>query len=329
MSFVGALFLSFLLTLPLALYAWKRREVPAAKAVAITMAGVSWWTLCYALELLNYFEPDLVPEPGGLRLFWFRVMFIGVGAVPAAFLVFVLQYTGVRERISARLVCWLAVEPVIVVLVALTDGTFHDWFMAGFVGLRGEQFVGGPMFEFHVLYSYVLGLVTYGLLIRFIIHSRAYRKQAVLLLFGGLTATLANLISILALAPGELRGLDLTPFGFVVTAVMMLLSIRSQGFLDLMPIARSLIFEHMADGVLVTDGRGLLVDSNPRAREFFVRPEQELVPGEPLQSLVPYLFGNGRMAEEVEVNGRYLSVQKNAFYGRAGKIRGGCMASGM
>lgn len=112
-------------------------------------------------------------------------MFIGVVLLPASFLVFVLLYTGVKERISASLITLLAVEPVLVVLVALTDGTFHDWFLAGFTSDSGQPFRGGPAFWLHALYSYVVTLAAYVLLIRFIIQSRSYRKQAALLLFGG------------------------------------------------------------------------------------------------------------------------------------------------
>ncbi|GGY58997.1 diguanylate cyclase [Marinobacter zhanjiangensis] len=322
MLFVSALFFLFLVTLLLARYAWVRREVPAARAVAAMMAGISWWTLCYALELLHAFEPGLVPEPEAMPLFWFKLMFVGVCVLPAAFLIFVLQYTGVRERISPRLVFWLAVEPVLVVTIALTDGLFHDWFLAGFTSSETQQFKGGPAFWLHTLYSYLLTLVAYALLIRFIVQTRVYRKQAVMLLFGGMASSIANILTILQALPESLQGLDISPFGFMVTAVLMLLNIRKQGFLDVMPIARSLVFEHMADGVLVTDAYGRLVDRNPAARYFFEYGDRNLERGLPITELVPGLVDGGQVAPEIEANGRILSVQRNLFHTATGKLRG-------
>lgn len=70
----------------------------------------------------------------------------------------------------------------------------------------------------------------------------------------------------------------------------MLLNIRKQGFLDVMPIARSLVFEHMADGVLVADARGRLVDRNPAARQFFESDGRRLLRGEMVGELVPGLL---------------------------------------
>ncbi|UZD66104.1 diguanylate cyclase [Marinobacter sp. AN1] len=322
MLFIAALFVSCLVTLLLARYAWVRRDAPTARAVAVMMAGVSWWTLCYALELLHSSAPGLAPEPGALPLFWFRLMFIGVVLLPASFLVFVLLYTGVKERISASLITLLAVEPVLVVLVALTDGTFHDWFLAGFTSDSGQPFRGGPAFWLHALYSYVVTLAAYVLLIRFIIQSRSYRKQAALLLFGGMVSSLANILTILRALPEPLQGLDISPFGFLVTAVLMLLNIRKQGFLDVMPIARSLVFEHMADGVLVADARGRLVDRNPAARQFFESDGRRLLRGEMVGELVPGLLQGHQFTPELEANGRILSVQRNLFRTGTGKLRG-------
>ncbi len=322
MLFVAALFVSCLVTLMLARYAWARRDVPTAKAVTAMMLGISWWTFFYALELLHHAVPEVVPAPDSTPLFWFRLMFIGAGTLPAAFLLFVIQYTGTKEHIRPRTVLLLSIVPTSIVLIALTDGIFHSWFLAGFSPGTSEQFTGGPAFWFHVLYSYLLAFVAYGLLVRFMIQNPAYRLQALLLLVGGLASSLANIMTILKLLPEALEGLDLSPFGFLFTTLVMFVNIRKVGFLDVMPIARSLVFEHMADGVLVTDASGRLVDRNPAARYLFETPEHQITRGQNIQGFLPDLMTNGELAREIEINGKILSVQHNKFYNDGGSLRG-------
>lgn len=323
MLFIPALFLSCLVTLLLARYAWVRRDVPTAKAILVVMLGLSWWTFCYALALLHGQAPGLIPQPPGMPLFWFRLMFVGVVVIPAAFLIFVLQYTGTRERIRPRLVVTLSIIPALTVLLILTDGSLHQWFLGGFrEGDDRASFAGGPGFLLHLAYSYLLSLAAYVLLIRFIIQTPAYRKQAVLLLVGTVMSTLANLATILQMVPDSLKGLDISPFGFFITGLFMFVNIRKAGFLDVMPIARSVVFEHMADGIMVTDAAGRLVDRNPAALRLFATDDSSLDRGSDIADLLPELFRGGELVDEVETGGRVLSVQHDRFYGASGSLRG-------
>ncbi|MFW5825590.1 MAG: diguanylate cyclase, partial [Marinobacter sp.] len=323
MLFIAALFLSCLVTLFLARYAWARSDVPTARAVTVLMLGISWWTLCYALALLNGVVPELIPEPPGMPVFWFRMMFVGVVLIPASFLIFMLQYTGTRERIRPRLVVVLSIMPVLTVFFALTDGTFHKLFLGDFAADDGPgDFRGGPVFLLHIVYSYLLSLVAYVLLIRFIIQTPAYRTQAILLLIGTGASTAANVMTILQAVPDALKGLDISPFGFFITAVVMFINIRKEGFLDVMPIARSVVFENMADGILVTDAAGRLVDRNPAALKLFESGNRSLGRGHHITDLVPELFEDGKQLSEVETGGRVLSVQHDRFFGASGAVRG-------
>lgn len=333
--FVFALLISCLFTSAMAVYAWRRRRISTARTVMWMMIGLSWWTLTYGLLIAHVRHPDLVPTVGGDPLFWFRVMFMGAVLIPASFLVFILQYTGYRQSIGPRLILLLAVMPLITVMAALTDGRGHDLFMAGFVPGQGK-FLGGPAFWLHTLYSYLLILVSYSLLIWFIIQNRRYRKQALLFLAGSSTALVANVITVLRLGPESVQSLDLSPFGFAIAALFMTLNIRREGFLDVMPIAHSVVFEHLADALLVTDSSGRLLDRNPAARRMFGEGPGGRFRGLPVTSLVPGLITDGKTVTELElllpegpdtgVTGearrRVLSVRQAAFHNRKGSVRG-------
>jgi diguanylate cyclase (GGDEF)-like protein len=330
MLFVTALFVSCLITLVMAVFAWRRREVRTAPAIAVLMGALSWWTLFYALLILHVRYPDVVPTLFGDPLYWFRMEFVGVVVLPAALLVFVLQYTGYRQRIGPRFIGLLAAIPVLSLVANFSEGLGHQWFMGGFDPRTGESFRGGPVFWLHVVYSYAVMLVAYVLLIRFAIQNRQYRWQAILFLSGNTIIWVLNIVTVMGWLPESLGKLDPSPFGFVVAVMIMALNIRREGFLDLMPVARSLVFEKMADAVLVTDRWGRLLDSNPAAQALFSEATVDISRGVVIGDALPGLFRNGMPEEEFELTSAdgdsprawQLNVRRADLMGRQGRVRG-------
>ncbi|WP_404366703.1 histidine kinase N-terminal 7TM domain-containing protein [Marinobacter sp.] len=274
--FVFAFLLSCLATLLMATYAFSRRDVAGAKAIGVLMLGLSWWTLAYALQLVSVRLPQLALVQVSDPLFWLKVMFVGVIVIPPAFLVFVLQYTGYRQRIGPGIIAALAAPPVIILATIATDHQ-HGLFMGGFSPGTSERFEGGPVFWVHTAYSYLLVLSSEVLLLIFAFAaSPLYRRQAILLFIGALMPAVANLLTVTGALPEPYEFLDLSPFGFLVLALMMLYTIRREGFLNLMPVARSQVVELMKDAVMVTDNHQRLIDFNPAARRLFTDASQQL-----------------------------------------------------
>lgn len=330
MLFVTALFVSCLVTLGMTIFAWRRRDVRTAPAIAVLMGGLSWWTFFYALLIVHVRNPEVVPTLFHDPLFWFRLMFVGIVFLPAALLVFVLQYTGYRQRIGPRFITLLSVVPVLCMVANFTEALGHQWFMGGFEVGGDETFKGGPAFWLHSLYSYLLMFIAYVLLIRFAVQNPQYRRQALLFLAGNMVVLVLNAVTIMRWMPESWGKLDLSPFGFVVASMIMALNIRREGFLDLMPVARSLVFERMADGVLVTDIRGRLLDQNPAALQLFSRAGVDVSRGVVLQDALPGLFQEGEPTEEytlrpVGVDGSrqwQLNVRRTELRSRSGRVRG-------
>ena len=69
-----------------ALRAWRRRGTPGATALAVLMAAGAVWAVAYALSL-GTAEPSM-------RLLWGEIKYLAIVAVPLAWLIFALQYTG-------------------------------------------------------------------------------------------------------------------------------------------------------------------------------------------------------------------------------------------
>ncbi len=93
---------------------WRRRPGAGVIPFMVLMMAIIQWTLGNTLEFLM---TDL-----SAKFFFIRFNYIGITIVPAAWLVFVLEYTGRDKWITRRHLQWLAIEPVLVQLFIWTDG---------------------------------------------------------------------------------------------------------------------------------------------------------------------------------------------------------------
>jgi PAS domain S-box-containing protein len=114
----------------------------------------------------------------------------------------------------------------------------------------------------------VLVLAATLLLVRSALRSATvYRRQSVALLIGALMPWGGNAIYLAGLSPAP--GLDLTPFAFTLTGLVLVASIFKLRLFDIVPIARDALVESMGDGFIVLDEKDRVVDLNPAAADFF------------------------------------------------------------
>ena len=81
---------------------------------------------------------------------------------------------------------------------------------------------------------------------------------------------------------GPFSGIDLTPFCFLVSALVLARGIHRYQLGQILPIARELVMETLPDGVLVVDPFNRLVDANRAAGEMLKRDMDDLI-GHPLE----------------------------------------------
>ncbi len=98
------LLVAALFALVLSAYASRFRAVPGAWALIVLLAGIADWSLFYALEMA---APSLAD-----KLFWANLEYLGIATIPAAWLVFALQYTGHRKWVSPTFVLLLCIGVV-------------------------------------------------------------------------------------------------------------------------------------------------------------------------------------------------------------------------
>jgi PAS domain S-box-containing protein len=91
-----------------------------------------------------------------------------------------------------------------------------------------------------------------------------FRQQIVLMVAGALIPLLGHTVYLARVYP--VPGLDLTPFSFGLSAVLLATGLFRFGLLDLQPIATREVLNYLSDGVVVLDAAGRVMDLNPAAR---------------------------------------------------------------
>ena len=271
-----ALVLGALLYVGVAAYVWRHRRAVGGRALTVLLLSACVWTLCYAAEVRA--DTAVWTER------WADLKYVGIVLLPPSLLVFALQYSGGRRRISRRWVAALLVEPL-VVLAALAFPSTHD--LVRSIDEATGRVVAGPIFWAHLAYSYLVLVAGFGLLGAGLLRvSRRYLRQALTLGASALLPFVLNAGYNLGV-PG-LRSYDLTPIGFSITGFVLVWGFFRFRLLDLLPVGRRHVVDRLPDAVLVLDVHGRVVDANPAAAALVGEGVGALV-GQDLVEVLPEL----------------------------------------
>ncbi len=261
---------------------WRRRPGAGVIPFMVLMVAIIQWTLGNTLEFLM---TDL-----SAKFFFIKFNYIGITIVPAAWLVFVLEYTGRDKWITRRHLQWLAIEPVLVQLFIWTDSYHHLFWNSHALVKSGGYWITevtyGPAFWVHGLYSYILILLGAVFMIQaFVRAPELYRGQMGWLLAGTFAPWIGNMMYLSGLTP--LPNIDLTPLAFSFTGLAMGWSMYRYRLLDIAPIARNVVIEGMSDAIFVLDTHDRVVDTNPAAIQLLNLKSSALLIGKKLSEVVP------------------------------------------
>jgi len=264
--FVGLLLGSALVTLGLALHAWRFRDKAGARAFMGLALAMSIFSLTSGMSAFSSSPAEAD--------FWFsKLRFVGISYVPVFFLIFVLTYSAKPARHLQTVICGLLGFPLLTLVFAFTNhypGFFlHAVSYEQIDGLFFRSFWRpGPWFWVHTVFSYTAiasGLVLLGQMARY--RPQPYKTQARLMLYGTLLPLLANLYATARL--GNKPALDFTALGFTLSGLSIGFALFRHKMLDLVPIARDLVVECIDDAVIVLDRQLRVVDLNPAAITMF------------------------------------------------------------
>ncbi|MCM2257298.1 MAG: GAF domain-containing protein [Vicinamibacteria bacterium] len=317
-------------SLALCVHAWRRRTAaPGAGAFALLMAAASLWA---ATAFLQRFESE-APR----RLAWLFVGSPGVFAVPPAWLLFSLQFTGREARARAWRVA-LFVVPSLSVLAVLCDvlGVGPGLYLravsqpTGPDGVLDLRLYPGPWYWVNITYSYLcLAAGSLLLLPHAVGGGRPFRSQAAALLVGTALPWLLNVYYVTG--PRPLRG-DFTHVAIALSGIAFSWAIFRWRLLDLAPVAREALIEGWSDGMLALDLRLRIVDTNPAACAVLGLDAEQVLGADalPLLERWPALAaacrGGGEATESIELDTaagrRHYDVRFSPLRDARGRERG-------
>jgi diguanylate cyclase (GGDEF)-like protein len=257
-----------------------RRPGLAVTSFTWMMFSIAVWSLGYGLELLT-------PGLSG-KLFWARVETFGIASVAVFLFFFSAAYTGRNNLLTPRNRVLFWVIPSITIVAAWLppyDSLIWETTRIGSYGtltFLAADF--GTWFWLQTAYSYMLLLIASLFLVLEVIRSpRPYNVQAGIVLLGTLFPWLG---SFLYLSESVFPGIDLSPFSFAPTALLLAWGILRYRLLSILPLAPSMILQELQDGVVVIDARNRIVYLNKLAEKLLQTPAEAAI-GQPIGSVQP------------------------------------------
>jgi diguanylate cyclase (GGDEF)-like protein len=266
LSFAFISILSALVSLTASIATW-RRSAPGSSALSLLLLAMAIWAGGYGTRWM-----DISLEA---KLFWFKVMFIGVSGVPTLFLIFSLGLIRNETWLTPRRLTLLSIQPVTSLLLHWTNQYHHFVYLSiRLVQENGSvvmELTRGPWYFVNVLYSYTVIATGFFLMSQGAWRlGPLYRSQYRLILVASLLPWVASIISELNVI--TFYNVDLTPMTFGLSGIIYAFSILQTHFMDLIPVARSHLIENMSDGVMVLDAQNRVVDINPAMEALLEKP---------------------------------------------------------
>jgi signal transduction histidine kinase len=266
-------FFTVFLLLALAIYSWRRRSVPGALPFAIGCL----LTLPVASSIvMGYAAVD-----GAAKIFWFKSQagwqLPGITAITA----FILEYAWPGRWLTRRNVVLLAIVPLLLMGLALTND-LHHLIWSGFAVDESVIPQYGPLMWIFVLgYGTGLTLVNLTVFIWLLLRSTQHRWPVAIMLFTQMGSRVIFLLGS-AVPDSWLFYLPEFAFPFIAYAIALF------GFriFDPISLAHRMAIEQLHDGILVLDLLGQVVNLNPSAERMLGLSNRRAL-GCPVKELLP------------------------------------------
>jgi len=225
------------------------------------------------------------------KLIFANIQYFPITIIPVLYFYLALSFSRKEHYLKKKYLPYLLlIMPVVLNILIWTD-FYHNLLrkeiylcIEGIVPTIGKQF-GTLMLPFAV-YNFSLTVITLFILEKaWRDKNFPYREQAKYLFIGLLIPTCTNLLHFLEF---DFNNIDMTPFSFTITGILLTYGIFRHGLFNLVPIARSRIFNEMKPGLIVYDNSLRLIDINPSAIYILCAGGQRII-GQPVTSVFAHV----------------------------------------
>lgn len=288
----AVLFGSGLLALWVGVTAFERQSLPGRSWLGWLQMAIFFWCLTAGLNALL--------DSTAQRVVVSKFQYIGIMALPGCWFEFARGYTR-RSPSPMPWLIWLI--PAATVGLAFSNESHHlIWrdirevpTASGYVLL---EYVHGPWFAMVAGFTYVaLGVGTIWLAIAIRQQPSQYRLQSLMLLLALVVPWVGNMLYLAGLIP--IKGFDPTPIGFAVSGVFFGVGLFRYRLFDLVPVARTVLFDSLGEAAFVIDREGRVVDSNAAARA--ITPGEHVPLGQSIEKLLPWWNARPRLGSSSEI----------------------------
>jgi diguanylate cyclase (GGDEF)-like protein/PAS domain S-box-containing protein len=248
----------------LAIFGFSSQRVTGSRTFAFAMLAVLAWSLSYAAELSSV---NLEAQQ-----FWLSLEYLGVATIPVLWLLLALLYSAKDRFVTARNVILLLILPIITIVLVATNPYHHLVYTT--VSLDATEpfpimsLTRGVWYWVNAIYAYIVIVAGIVLLLERLTHPRdMYRKQVIVMLAGLIVPWLCNMIYQVSNFQFFYH-IDLTPYGFAVTGVVIAWAMYRYQLFSMAPVARDSVIENMDDSMIVIDRMDRVVDANRSAHRL-------------------------------------------------------------
>jgi len=256
-------FASFLIMIILAFVLWHKYYTSQTKFVVLLFVANAIYSFFYAFEIsfTTLEEITLV----------YHLEYIGIPFLSTYYLMFALHFTGRGKWLTVFNKIILFTIPVITLLLVFTNNNHHLFYKKEEMNLTGPfpsfSFVPAIWYYVHqgyVIFNMMFSLMLLGKMLRYA--APIYRQQIRFLLLATIFPFVGYLAYQIHLVP---FGIDPVSFTFTLTGMVVYFALVRVQLFELVPIARTKLFEKIQDMVLVFDQNNRLIDFNLSASVQF------------------------------------------------------------
>jgi diguanylate cyclase (GGDEF)-like protein len=225
-----------------------------------------WLLICAAVWGFGQFAESAVTS-AELKLAAMSVQYVGVVSISAAWFAFAVAYARQQRKLSHWTLVLICTVPGIAVVLGFTNAShglvWREVELITVGSYTGALVTHGPAYIAAAAYNYGLAFAGSAVLGFVLTSNPRYRVPLAALTAAATTVAVLHLLYLSPFNPTP--WFDPTSLGLSLGALLMIYGLISSDFLDLVPVIRDRVFEHLADAAVIVNPAGRIIDVNASA----------------------------------------------------------------